>query len=298
MLGGNDVGPRGTFQLMFVFIVLILGAIINANIFGNMAVLISAYNRKASIFQEKLETANETMKNLKIPDKIQDDVKSYLTYTQSTLDHQNELDKFLTMLSPSLKREISRHINLDALNQNQVFSNNEEIINAVLNDLNTKLFLPEDEIIRQNTEGDKMFFIAKGEFEVLVTDENNVSRTTNSLKNGDYFGEVALIKKCKRTATVVSKNYSTIAELSANNFNLLIQRYPMVKESMSRYLAISYNDKWKKFTKRSLRNIDYLNMTISDEIVEELSYKLERTSVTQGSVIFKAGTTCKEIHII
>ncbi|CAI2372633.1 unnamed protein product [Moneuplotes crassus] len=298
MLGGNDVGPRGSFQLLFVFVILILGAIINANIFGNMAVLISAYNRKASIFQEKLETANETMKNLKIPVNIQDDVKSYLTYTQSTLDHQNELDKFLTMLSPSLKREISRHINLDALNQNQVFSNNEEIINAVLNDLDTKLFLPEDEIIRQNSVGDCMYFIAKGEFDVFVTDENKMARFTSSLKNGDYFGEVALLKKCKRTATVKSKNYSTLAELNSTKFQLLIERYPTIKESMHCYLRIQYNDKWKKFMKRSLRNIDYLNMSISDEIVEELAYKLDKTAATQSSVIFKAGNPCNDIHII
>ena len=275
MLGGNDVGPRGTFQLMFVFIVLILGAIINANIFGNMAVLITAYNRKASIFQEKLENANETMKNLKIPEVIQDEVKSYLTYTQSTLDHQNELDKFLTMLSPSLKNKISKHINLAALSQNQVFCNNDEVIKIVLNDLSTKLFLPEDEIIRQNEEGNSMYFIAKGECDVFVTDENNMARPSNSLNNGDYFGEVALLKKCLRTATVKSRNYSTLAQLNQLNFEQIIQRYPNIKEIMEKYISISYSDKWKKFMKRALRNIDYLNATVPEKVVEELTYKLK-----------------------
>lgn len=195
MLGGNDVGPRGTFQIIFVLSTLILGAIINANIFGNMAVLISSYNRRASAFQEKLETAHETMKNLKIPLHIQDEVKSYLTYTQSTLDHQNELDKFLNMISPSLKSKIGKHINHDALVINNVFCNNDEVIKALLNDLKTLLSLPEDEIIRQNEVGDKMYFIAKGECEVLVTDENSAFKTVKSLKNGNYFGEVALLKK-------------------------------------------------------------------------------------------------------
>ena len=65
MLGGNDIGPRGEFQLFFVTIMLLLAAIINANIFGNMAVLIQALNRKVANFQEKMEYASETMKNMK-----------------------------------------------------------------------------------------------------------------------------------------------------------------------------------------------------------------------------------------
>ena len=51
-----------------------MGAIINANIFGNMAVLISALNRKTALFQEKLDTANTAMKNMKISSKLQSKV--------------------------------------------------------------------------------------------------------------------------------------------------------------------------------------------------------------------------------
>ena len=298
MLGGNDVGPRGEFQLLFIVIILLLGAIINANIFGNMAVLLSSLNRKAATFQEKLETANETMKNLKVPSAIQDEVKSYLTYTQSTLDHQNELDKFLTMLSPSLKKQISKHINLDALIHNPVFSGNDEVIKIILNDLVTKLYLPEDEIIRQDESGDSMYFIAKGECDVFIRDENNTNKYATSLNKGSHFGEIALLKNCKRTASVISKNYTTLAELQKLEFDQIIARYPHIKEAMERFIMFSYNDKWKKFQKRALRNIDYLNSTVPDNIISELTYKLEPVSVSEGSYVFKAGTPCKDIHII
>jgi CRP-like cAMP-binding protein len=66
---------------------------------------------------------------------------------------------------------------MDALSQNHVFCNNDDVIKVLLSDLKTKLFLPEDEIIRQDDEGETMYFIAKGEFEVLVTDENSAIRT-------------------------------------------------------------------------------------------------------------------------
>jgi len=121
MLGGNDVGPRTDVQLVFVTLMLVMAAIINANIFGNIAVLIQSLNRKAANFQEKMEYASETMKNLKIPAEIQDDVKSYLTYTQTTLDHQKDLDVFLNMLSPSLRHQVSVLIFHDTIATNSCF---------------------------------------------------------------------------------------------------------------------------------------------------------------------------------
>ena len=121
MFGGNDVYPKGNLQLTFLALTLITAAIINANIFGNMAVLIQSLNRKAAVFQEKMEYASETMKNLRIPEGIQDDIKTYLTYTQTTLDHQKDLDSFLNMLSPSLKQEVSTHIFHDSILKNTVF---------------------------------------------------------------------------------------------------------------------------------------------------------------------------------
>jgi hypothetical protein len=50
LLTGNDIGPRGDAQVIIATVSLILGAFINANIFGELAVLISALNRKSSRF--------------------------------------------------------------------------------------------------------------------------------------------------------------------------------------------------------------------------------------------------------
>lgn len=107
MIGGGDIGPRGEFQLSFVSLMLFVGAVINAIIFGNMAVMVQSLNRKSSLFQEKIENANEAMKNLNMPNLVRDDIQYYLSYTQSAQNHQTELDEFLLMLSPSLKQKVT-----------------------------------------------------------------------------------------------------------------------------------------------------------------------------------------------
>lgn len=172
MIGGNDIGPRGEFQLSFVSSMLFVGAIINAIIFGNMAVMLQSLNRKSSLFQVKIETANEAMKNLKLPANIRDDVKFYLSYTQSALNHQKELDSFLMMLSPSLKQKVTSYIFYDTILENPVFENKEEALNTFIGNLQIKLFMPEDSIIKQGEQADWMYFLARGDCNVYVTDSN------------------------------------------------------------------------------------------------------------------------------
>ena len=103
ILAGGDIGPRDSFQLFVGTYAILVGAIVNANIFGNLAVLIQAMNLKQTQFQEKIDTANTAMKNMKLPDPTQKLVQTYIINTQSTLDNQTELDKFLGTISPSLR---------------------------------------------------------------------------------------------------------------------------------------------------------------------------------------------------
>mmetsp|Transcript_29306 Transcript_29306/g.28919 ORF Transcript_29306/g.28919 Transcript_29306/m.28919 type:complete len:230 (+) Transcript_29306:218-907(+) len=143
-----------------------------------------------------------------------------------------------------------------------------------------------------------MYFLAKGECDVYVTDENQMEKFTKALKGGSYFGEVALLKKCKRTASVISKNYSTCAKLDKTSFFRLIDRFQFVKESMLDHMREDYQDKWKKFIKRCIRNIDYLSYGISDRIVEEMTYLFELTSLKEGNYLFRVGESCNDIYII
>lgn len=49
-LGGNEMGPRTDYEILYVFIVLICLVLYNAVIFGEMTVLVSEVSKKASEF--------------------------------------------------------------------------------------------------------------------------------------------------------------------------------------------------------------------------------------------------------
>ena len=178
-----------------------------------MAVLVQGLNRRASRFQDNIDTANTAMKNMRLPEEIQKKVQSYMMFTQASLDHQNELDLFLDMISPSLRIEVARQIFSDAIMKNEVLNRNPSLIEFLVPKLITLLYLPEDPICQQGEIGTQLFFLARGECEVWIRDENKLDHKIKMLMRGQLFGEVALIKNCRRTATVKSSTYVTCAAL-------------------------------------------------------------------------------------
>jgi hypothetical protein len=163
LLTGNDVGPRGYTQTIFATSTVLLGAIINANIFGELAVILATMNKNAALFQSKLDTANAAMKNLSLPEKLQVKVTGFLTYSKSLLESQEELELFLQMISPSLRQKVMQHIFYDVLYGNQLFCKNKYLIDFVIEKLNTHIFLPDYSVVTQGESGETMYFISKGE---------------------------------------------------------------------------------------------------------------------------------------
>jgi hypothetical protein len=93
-----------------------------------MGVMLESLNRKNESFQNLLETADEAMKNLNMPHPLMNDVKYYLSYTRSTFDHQQELDSFLTMISPTLRQRVTHQIFYGTISKNKVFKNQDEAL--------------------------------------------------------------------------------------------------------------------------------------------------------------------------
>lgn len=74
-------------------------------------------------------------------------------------------------------------------------------------------------IIKQGEEGDKFYVILDGEADVVVN-----GTVVNHLKNGNYFGELALIYSRKRAASVISTTPMSISYISADIFRKVLDK--------------------------------------------------------------------------
>ena len=309
MLNGGECGPATTEQLIFSCSFILIGAIITANIFGTMAVIVSVLNRKESNFQEKLDLANTTMKHLLIPKDVQRKVINYIFYTESSLDQHTELNQFLKLISPSLRKEIIQHMLGGMVQKNSIFKKqNGGIINFIISNLDTMVFYPEDEVIAQGETADHMYFINKGDCEVsIINYMSSKPSVVQALHKGELFGELALINGGKRSCTVKALNYCSLAALSADNFLKLIKEYPNILE-VFRQKARDYSDPVRYFIKDSMKYCDLfagcdedsLNDIIFMMKVEEFNEETiiqRRLEIPQNIIFIAAGEIKLTVYI-
>jgi voltage-gated potassium channel len=81
-------------------------------------------------------------------------------------------------------------------------------------------------VVRRGEAADAMFFIMAGEVEVDVPPE------PIRLGEGQYFGEIALLRDTVRTATVITVDECTLLSLDARDFRRLMERHPDLKAAI------------------------------------------------------------------
>jgi len=120
VFGLNEVPPVKDVEMIVVVIMMILSAMANAYIFGEMAVLVQEMDKKDIDFQESLDNANTAIHSLEIPEQIQDDIREYLMSVNEYKTQQNEMDHFMKSISPSLKMNVCKYIFFVALTHNSL----------------------------------------------------------------------------------------------------------------------------------------------------------------------------------
>lgn len=115
ILDGADMVPATGLQAIVVSILVILSEFIHAHILGTIEVVLLALNRKSAKFQEQIEFATSTMKNVRLDDSIQQKVLEYLNKKYIDMDSMKDLENLMAMLSPSLKHQMTQHMFLSAI---------------------------------------------------------------------------------------------------------------------------------------------------------------------------------------
>jgi CRP-like cAMP-binding protein len=85
------------------------------------------------------------------------------------------------------------------------------------------------------TEGDRgreFFVLLKGEADVLKD-----GRHINTMREGDFFGEIALVTKMPRTATVTATSDVDVLVITERDFDMLLKNSPEIGRAVAEALA-------------------------------------------------------------
>lgn len=94
---------------------------------------------------------------------------------------------------------------------------------AVSRELNIEVFPPGAHIISEGEHGEKMYFLHRGEVEILVGPQETKVAT---LSDGNVFGEMALFGSCKRTATVRARESCDCRVIHHRVFGQILRSFP------------------------------------------------------------------------
>jgi len=145
----------------------------------------------------------------------------------------------------------------------------------IVSHLGTCLTVPEEEIIEQGDKGQALFFISKGDCAVKYLNINGHEVLSSKLlTEGDHFGEISMIYKCPRTATVISRNYNTLARLTYEMYREIVNEYPDYLRYLKLYL-FGYKEAKKYFFFDMITSIEYFNHNFPVDLLHDMFYSME-----------------------
>ncbi len=150
-----------------------------------------------------------------ISSEIYDDLELDRRTRQHALDKRPPLDLGLRLQRMIRKVDFFRELN-------------DKGTRDLVRELTPELAVPGERIISEGDKGDSMYFIASGEVEVQLP--NN----TIELKQGDVFGEIALVTNDPRNANVTAKGYVTLLSLKRKDFRDLTRTIPSLRDHIEK----------------------------------------------------------------
>lgn len=219
------------FMIVGLFLVALLISEANVYLMGKM--------QGSAAFQRKTDRVNHEMEYYGVPDDLQRQVRAFYDYIWI---HQKQYDDKIALLSDQqmstdLQRKLALHLFKDVVSHISFFSEVDDLLlGEICMSLRTKVFLPGDMIFFKGDVGKELFIISKGVVEVLRDDLPRSKRHDAPkilLKNGSFFGEIALVMEVRRTCSVQARTVCEVNILQQNAFDAILLDNPHFARRMN-----------------------------------------------------------------
>jgi CRP/FNR family cyclic AMP-dependent transcriptional regulator len=172
------------------------------------------------------------------------------------------------------------------LNKIPLFQGLEETELEIMENLAVEKVVPRGTIILNEGDlGDSLFVIASGRVKVFIGDEDGREITLKILNSGDFFGEMSLIDKEPRSASVAAIENTTLKILSYQSFHDCSARSPSIATAVMTALAKRLRDADRKIS----------NLALMDVYGRVASTLLELAISTDGKLVIGEKLSQQEI---
>ncbi|KAJ3398818.1 Potassium voltage-gated channel sub H member 7 [Chytriomyces hyalinus] len=217
--------PQTAIEQILAACQIFVGAVLYAAFVGLVSSAAISLNASGRLYNQKMEELIDYVKWKRLDTATRDKLVSY--YETKYRGKYFEEDALLSDMNDSLREEIACH-NTRGLMEKVPFLRREEMdgrddtyFYKLATVLHARYFIPGDFMMKQGEPGSDMYFILSGKVNVFV-DGNRVT----SLYDSSYIGEMSLITKSRRTATVQVALPSVTYRLTRQDFLTVIGEFP------------------------------------------------------------------------
>ena len=226
---GHGDTPGTMAEVIATMISMVLGASVYACLIGIITALSMHVGQDQLEYSQRMDRVNRLMARMALPMELRTAVRESYEHRKRTHRLQDDSETLRDLPLP-LKADIAMYNCRELLESVPFFADNDAgFIASVVTMLKPTMFLPGQVIFCEGSIGQEMFFVRSGEVEVSVA-----RKVAAVLPPGSYFGEIALLTRTRRTATVrcTLAGPCELYSLSISDFKDVEIAYPEVKEAL------------------------------------------------------------------
>ena len=205
---------------------LYMGSFFYAALISNIGCIVSDMNISRRAFEEKVSQADEYLASKRVPLAMRERVREFyhLRYAKGRIFNEPAI---LGSLNDELRTDILVHNSRALVKLVPLLSRApERFARYVAVELQVSVFFARDLIIQEGSTGDDISFIKQGTCELLLRACGNVA--AHVIAAGCYFGEVAALFGCKRTASIRTLAVTVTYSLPGFKFRDALTDFPEV----------------------------------------------------------------------
>ena len=156
----------------------------------------------------------------RLPPQLRASIRQYVDFAFAVTKGIN-VEAIAQQLPANLQLEIHLHLNKKMVEQVKIFNGcPKDFFKALVMKLSPCICVAGDFVFRYGEKGDRMYFVKRGMAEVL----NREGKGIYTFKEGEYFGEIALLSDTPRSADVRAVTDMVMLSLSADEIGEIFPR--------------------------------------------------------------------------
>eukprot|EP01065_Artemidia_motanka_P049575 TRINITY_DN8243_c0_g1_i2.p1 TRINITY_DN8243_c0_g1~~TRINITY_DN8243_c0_g1_i2.p1 ORF type:complete len:2027 (+),score=506.89 TRINITY_DN8243_c0_g1_i2:151-6081(+) len=226
--------PQTELQAVFATVAALAGVTLYSTVIATIGSLVTERISEEEQLQDRLDKAFDVFKYYGLPRDFVTEAKGFMVHVSQTSRKLVTITDILGDLHSSIALRMETLVGGDTIKKLPMFAlavEDARFLHFMLSGLQPRTFCRGEFIMRKGDEGDEMFFVVSGE--TMVIGDGDVVLVV--LGGGSFFGEIALLNACRRTATIRAGSHCSCLRLGRETFEEAEELFPRAIETVRAY---------------------------------------------------------------